>query len=169
MKPLELPAFDNKRLCIVTHFCEYLQRTKSLRAGDKLLVSFVNPYHHISRDALWRWLKTVLDLAGIHLKKFSGHSTRTASTSQHSAEMCHWTLSSQLKGWSRQKTFSNFWCKQSTGAMPKSRWPSWAPRPNESYGLCGRKATLSLAYALISLSLICQPTSEDVKLYIIII
>ena len=29
---------------------------------------------------------------------------------------------------------------QSSGAVWKSRWPSWAPRP---YSLCGRKATLN--------------------------
>ena len=52
--------------------------------------------------------------------------------------------------------------------MWKSRWPSWAFRPNEPYGFCGRKAILNHAYALVSLSLICQPASEDIKLYIII-
>ena len=29
------------------------------------------------------------------------------------------------------------------GAVWKSRWPSWAPRPNELYGFCGRKATMN--------------------------
>ena len=51
-----------------------------------------------------------------------------------------------------------------------SRWLSWAPRPNEPYGFCGSKATLNHAYALVS---VCpqyiNPTSEDIKLYIIII
>ena len=48
---------------------------------------------------------------------------------------------------------------QSSGGVWKSRWPSWAPRPNEPYGFCGRKATLNHAHALVthSLSLICQP------------
>ena len=32
---------------------------------------------------------------------------------------------------------------QSSGAVWKSRWPSWAPRPNEPYSFCGRKATLN--------------------------
>ena len=31
---------------------------------------------------------------------------------------------------------------QSSGAVWKSRWPSWAPVPNKPYGFCGRKATL---------------------------
>ena len=34
---------------------------------------------------------------------------------------------------------------QSSGAVSKSRWPTWAFRPNEPYGFCGRKATLNHA------------------------
>ena len=34
---------------------------------------------------------------------------------------------------------------QSSGAVWKSRWPFWAPGPNEPYGFCGRKATLNHA------------------------
>jgi len=38
---------------------------------------------------------------------------------------------------------------QSSGAVWKLRWPSWAPRPNEPYGFCGRKATLNRAHVLV--------------------
>ena len=75
---------------------------QSLRAGDKLLVSFVNPHHHISRDALSRWLKTVLDLAGIDLNKFSGHSTRTASASAAFSRNVPLDILLTTAGWSRQ-------------------------------------------------------------------
>ena len=34
---------------------------------------------------------------------------------------------------------------QSSGAVWKSRWPSWAVHPKEPYGFCGRKATLNHA------------------------
>ena len=39
---------------------------------------------------------------------------------------------------------------QSSGAMWKPRWTSWASRPNEPYGFCGRKATLNHAHALVT-------------------
>ena len=39
---------------------------------------------------------------------------------------------------------------QSSGAVWESRWPSWAFRPNESYGFRGRKAILNHAHALVS-------------------
>ena len=33
-------------------------------------------------------------------------------------------------------------CVQSSGAVWKSRWTSWAPVANSPYGLCGRRAIL---------------------------
>ena len=41
----------------------------------------------------------------------------------------------------------SFWA---SAAVWKSRWPSWAPRPNKPYGFCGRKATLNHAHALVT-------------------
>ena len=46
-----------------------------------------------------------------------------------------------------------FWGRsapQSSGPVWKSRWPSWAPRPNEPYVFCGRKTTLNHAHALVT-------------------
>ena len=39
---------------------------------------------------------------------------------------------------------------ESSGAVWKSRCPSWAFRPNEPYGFCGRKATSNRASALVT-------------------
>ena len=39
---------------------------------------------------------------------------------------------------------------QSSAAVWKSRWPSRTFRPNEPYGLCGRKATLNRASTLVT-------------------
>ena len=62
-----------------------------------------------------------------------------------------WQPCSSKRTWNKRKI-------QSSGAVWKSRWPSWAPRPNEPYGFCGRKATLNHAHALVSLSLIMMST-----------
>ena len=40
---------------------------------------------------------------------------------------------------------------QSSGAVSKSRWPSWVFRPNEPYGFRGRKAILNRASALVTI------------------
>ena len=39
---------------------------------------------------------------------------------------------------------------KSSGAVWKSRWPSWAPCPNQPDGFCGCKATLNHAHALVT-------------------
>ena len=38
----------------------------------------------------------------------------------------------------------------SSGAVWESRWPSWAVRPNEPSGFCGRKAILNHTSALVT-------------------
>ena len=60
---------------------------------------------------------------------------------------CHCTTSE----WSRLVKH------HSSGAVWESRWQSWAVCPNQPYGFCGRKVIG------LSMSLICQPTSEDNK------
>ena len=55
----------------------------------------------------------------------------------------------------------------SSRAVWRSRWPSWACRPNEPYGFCGRKATLNRA-VLRHWSVFIPNISEDMKLYITI-
>ena len=52
--------------------------------------------------------------------------------------------------------------------MSKSRWPSWATRPNEPFGFRGRKELLNRAFGIgHNLSIICQLTSEDTKQHFI--
>ena len=46
----------------------------------------------------------------------------------------------------------------------ESRWPSWAVRHNEPSGFRGRKSYIEPCFGIgLSLSLICQLTSEDIK------
>ena len=41
-------------------------------------------------------------------------------------------------------------CSHSSGAVWESRWTSWAVRPNEPSGFCGRKDLLNSASALVT-------------------
>ena len=108
LKPLELSAFDSKRLCIVNYLRECLQKPKGRRVGDELFISFLKP---ISRDTLSRWLKTVLDVAGIDFTEFSVHNRRTASTSAAFGRDVPLDTFLTTAGLSRQKTLSKFCCK----------------------------------------------------------
>ena len=48
------------------------------------------------------------------------------------------------------KPISKRYSGHSSGAVWESRWPSWAVRPNEPSGFCGRKDLLNHASALVS-------------------
>ena len=62
---------------------EYLRRTKPLRGDStKLFISFMKAHKHISRETLSRWIKTVIEAAGIDTSIFHPHSTRAAATSK---------------------------------------------------------------------------------------
>ncbi|VDI63893.1 Hypothetical predicted protein [Mytilus galloprovincialis] len=110
LQPIELPAFiDDDRLCIVTVFKEYLLRTSSFRKTQKLILSCVKPYQHVSKATIARWVKTVLQLAGIDITIYKSHITRSASTS--AAFQCATSIDTILKaaGWSNDSTFRKFY------------------------------------------------------------
>ena len=82
-----------------------------MREGKELFISRIEPHNHISRDTLSRWIKMVLELAGVDVTKFSAHSTQAASTSAaFSRDMPLDTITTAAE-WSRQKTFTQFYCK----------------------------------------------------------
>ena len=43
-----------------------------------LLLSYVKPSKHVSKDTIFRWIKQVLEAAGIDVKKYSAHSRKAA-------------------------------------------------------------------------------------------
>ena len=72
---------------MVEHLKEYLHRTEQLRKGhSKLLLSYIQPFKPVSKDTISRWIKQVLEAAGIDIKKYSAHSKRAASTSSCKAK-----------------------------------------------------------------------------------
>ena len=110
IQDIELPSFSkDKSLCIVHYMKHYIDRTKKLRSGTKLFVTSMRPYGDASRDTISRWIKTVLNLAGIDTTVFKSHSTRMASTSK--ARALHVPIDDILKsgGWSKECTFRKFY------------------------------------------------------------
>ncbi|XP_044178829.1 uncharacterized protein LOC114963188 [Acropora millepora] len=59
---------------------DYIERTKSLRHDDVLLISTIKPHGAIGSHTLARWIKTVLQLAGLDIDMFKPHSTRHAAS-----------------------------------------------------------------------------------------
>ena len=92
---------EDRDLCVVTTFNEYIKRTYQWRAEKihcQLLLSFIQPYVEVSNSTVSRWIKETLKLAGIDISVFKGHSTREVSSSKASktglslAEYCPPTL-----------------------------------------------------------------------------
>ena len=71
---------DNPKICVVRALQEYRSMTEKKKQASRLLISFVRPFKPISSQTMSRWLRKAMQLAGIACH-FTGHSTRSASTS----------------------------------------------------------------------------------------
>ena len=57
LPPLELKAYKDVELCVVSHLRQYIKLTENLRKGDdkQLFLSYVKPHKPISTSTLSRW------------------------------------------------------------------------------------------------------------------
>ena len=112
-RKIYLPAFpDNPKICVVKTLQEYRSRTETRRQSSCLLISFVRPFKPISSQTMCRWLRKAMQLAVIDCH-FTGHSTRSASTS--AAARAGVRLDSILVAadWSSSETFKRFYPRSS--------------------------------------------------------
>ena len=104
-----LPAFpDNPAIYVVRTLLDYQARTATFRKSSRLLISFAKPYGAISSRTLSRWLRDCLRLANIE-GPFTGHSTRSASTSATARMGLPLKLILEAADWSSAKTFHQFY------------------------------------------------------------
>ena len=101
----------NPKLCTLSCLKCYLNKTENLRTNTRgqLILCHGAPHGPASSDTISRWLKEILNDAGI--KEFSSHSFRSASSSDMNRKGM--TLHSILKtaGWSGEKTFKKYYLK----------------------------------------------------------
>jgi hypothetical protein len=111
LQSLELLQFpQDKKLCVVEHLRLYLARTKDLRGDNtQLLLSFIKPNAPVSKATIARWVKTVLQQAGIDASKYSAHSSRAASTTSANAKGIPLQEIMKCAGWSSDTTFKRFY------------------------------------------------------------
>ena len=77
----------------------------------KVLIGTIKPQKAVAPSTIARWLKTMLEQAGIDTTIFSGHSTRGAASSM--ASMGGVTTGDILKAadWSSESVFQKFYHK----------------------------------------------------------
>ena len=97
------------QLCLYKLLTEYIERTRSVRSNSQLLISFQKPYKEVSTDTISRWLKTILQLAG--LEHFSGYSTREASSSAATRADISIDAILEAAGWTNATTFQKYYNK----------------------------------------------------------
>lgn len=82
IKQIDLPRFvSDRRICVVRCLNKYLKATKDIRMDKQLFISYVKPHRCVTRATIARWIKAIMQKAGIDVSIFKPHSTRSASTS----------------------------------------------------------------------------------------
>ena len=107
--PLFLP---NTLLCPVNTLRTYVDKTRPLRGEEtRLFISFIKPHKAVTSSTIARWLKMIIEQAGIDTSIFGAHSTRGASTS--AAARAGITTEDILKAanWSSESVFQRFYHK----------------------------------------------------------
>ncbi|KAM4770877.1 LOW QUALITY PROTEIN: uncharacterized protein WCC33_002647 [Rhinophrynus dorsalis] len=117
LRVVSYPAFPAKpQLCVVRCLREYEIRTESLRNRiySQLLISFRRPFLPVSAATLARWVRWIMQLAGVDVSLFGAHSSRGAMASM--ALQVGSRLEDILRAadWSRESTFREFYCKPIT-------------------------------------------------------
>ena len=76
------PSFPpDPGICPVTTLKAYEERTAPMRGTEtRLFLAFIKPYRAITSSTIARWLKSLLDSAGIDTSVFNAHSVRGASS-----------------------------------------------------------------------------------------
>ena len=87
--PVIIPRYTlDTDVCPYVCLEDYIERTKSLRHDDVLLISTIKPHRAIGSQTLARWIKNVLQLVGVDIDMFKPHSTRhAASTAAYQASV----------------------------------------------------------------------------------
>ena len=113
IKDFFFPKFtENERLCPVHSLNLYIERTKALRGDNKqLFISLNKPHNPVTSSTIARWLKQIMESAGVDTSIFKAHSVRSASTS--AASMMGVTTEDILGAadWSTESSFQRFYYK----------------------------------------------------------
>ena len=103
-----LPAYEQEPgLCEVKAYRAYIVRTKSLRKGPgSLFITTIKPFGPIARDTFGKWVKTTLTAAGVDMRVYGTHSTRSAATSTGDFKGVPFDTILHTAGWVTASTFT---------------------------------------------------------------
>ena len=105
------PLEGEKHLCPVVTLADYVQRTGPFRRNEsQLFLSVVKPFKPVTKATIARWVKTVIQEAGVGTQ-YGAHSTRSAAaTAAHMKGMSMRDIM-DIADWSSDSTFKTFYLK----------------------------------------------------------
>ena len=114
---------ENEHLCVCKCLQEYEARTLQWRPQDpskpnKLLLSHINPHKPVSPATLARWLKELMQLAGVDTSIFKGHSVRGAVATEAAKQGFSIPDILQFADWSQASTFTKFYYRPQFDTSP---------------------------------------------------
>ena len=113
LKEFFFPRFPgNQKLCPVYSLEQYVRATQPLQGdASQLFISFIKPHRPVSSSTIARWLKEVIQAAGIDTAIFKAHSVRAASTSAAASLGISTNEILEAADWSTNSTFQRFYYK----------------------------------------------------------
>ena len=119
---IKLRPYADKALCVTTALHEYLSRTKDLRKQvDNLFISYARPHLAVTKNTISRWIKSMLETAGIDKSIYKSHSTQAAASTAMKENL--FPVEDILRtaaGWSNVQTFAKFYDKPIDSARTTS-------------------------------------------------
>ena len=112
LKPLQFKVYTESKLCVIQNLTVYLQRTRAVRTGEALFLSYQKPYHPVTRDTVTRWINSVMKSAGIDVTKYTTHSCRAAASSCALRKKVPIKRILDSCGWASESTFANHYRKR---------------------------------------------------------
>ena len=111
--PVRLKKYaPDKRLCVYHYMETYLRRTLHRRGKSKqLFITFRKPYAPASLNTMSRWVKEVLQEAGVDTGVYKPGSTRHAATSKAFAGGLPLGDIMKQAGWSNSSVFAKYYNK----------------------------------------------------------
>ena len=115
-KAFELLRFkESNNIDQVQCLKSYLNMTANQRETkvqkSHLFLSFVPPHHVVKTCSIARWLRLIMQEAGIDMSKFKAHSTRSAAVSKVPLAGMSVNEIAKLGDWSNASTFYRFYKK----------------------------------------------------------
>ena len=105
---LALSKFPEGKLCVINCLNDYIARTKCIRKGEDILfLCYAKPHGPASKDTLARWLKAILQDAGI--TDFTAHSFRSVASSAMAKAGVSIQDKMKKAGWTNAETFCKFY------------------------------------------------------------